>query len=124
MSPRFSTPISQELSSTGFTSSRYSFRFEATRHRTFYIIRVFIPLLIILTVSWAIFFLKDYGKRVDFAPGNLLLFIAFNFTIGTDLLRLAYLTLLDMLIVSAFLVTSLVLIISIFLKRTESLILL
>jgi hypothetical protein len=117
----FSTPISLEQSSTGFTSSRYSFRFEATRHRNYYIIRVFIPLLIILMVSWAIFFLKDYGKRVDFAAGNLLLFIAFNFTIGNDLPRLGYLTLLDMLLVSAFLVTSLVLIISVFLTRAEAL---
>lgn len=117
----FSTAITQERSSTGFSSSRYSFRFEATRHHNYYIIRVFIPLLIILTVSWAIFFLKDYGKRVDFAAGNLLLFIAFNFTIGNDLPRLGYLTLLDMLLVSAFLVTSLVMIISVFLKRAEAL---
>lgn len=117
----FSTPITQELSATGFTSSRYSFRFEATRHLNYYLIRVFIPLVIILTVSWAVFFLKDYGKRVDFAAGNLLLFIAFNFTIGNDLPRLGYLTLLDRLLVSAFLVTSLVLIISVFLKRADAL---
>jgi hypothetical protein len=116
-----STPISQELSSTGFTSSRYSFRFGATRHHTYYVMRVFIPLLVILTVSWAIFFLKDYGKRLDFAAGNLLLFIAFNFTIGSDLPRLGYLTLLDMLLVSAFLLTSLVVMISVFLKRAEAL---
>jgi hypothetical protein len=117
----FTTPITQDLSSTGFTSSRYSFRFEATRHLNYYLIRVFIPLVIILTVSWAIFFLKDYGKRVDFAAGNLLLFIAFNFTIGHDLPRLGYLTLLDKLLVSAFLVTSLVMIISVFLKRADAL---
>ncbi len=117
----FTTRVTQELSSTGFTSSRYSFRFEATRHLNYYLIRVFIPLAIILTVSWVIFFLKDYGKRVDFAAGNLLLFIAFNFTIGNDLPRLGYLTLLDRLLVSAFLVTSLVMIISVFLKRADAL---
>jgi hypothetical protein len=117
----FTTPITQELSSTGFASSRYSFRFEATRHLNYYLIRVFIPLVIILTVSWAIFFLKDYGKRVDFAAGNLLLFIAFNFTIGGELPRLGYLTLLDRLLVSAFLVTSAVTIMSVFIKRADAL---
>jgi hypothetical protein len=51
------------------------------------------------------------------AGGNLLLFIAFNFTISNDLPRLGYLTFMDAIMISAFVVTALVLILSVYLKR-------
>ena len=97
--------------------SRFNFRFEAKRHLEYYIFRLLLPILIILIVSWVIFFLKDYSKRIDAAAANLLLFIAFNFTISNDLPRLGYLTFMDAIMISAFVVTALVLILSVFLKR-------
>jgi hypothetical protein len=101
----------------GVLNSKFMFSFWAKRHLNYYIFRIFLPLLIIIVVSWVIFFLRDYGKRVDAAAGNLLLFIAFNFVISQDLPRLGYLTFLDLLLISTFLVTALVLILAVALKR-------
>jgi hypothetical protein len=99
--------------------SRFNFEFSAKRHVEYYFFRILLPLIVIISVSWILFFLKDYAKRVDAAGANLLLFIAFNFAISSDLPRLGYLTFLDTLLISAFLVTAVVLILSVYLRRKD-----
>jgi hypothetical protein len=99
--------------------SRFNFEFTAKRHVEYYFFRILLPLIVIISVSWILFFLKDYAKRVDAAGANLLLFIAFNFAISSDLPRLGYLTFLDTLLISAFLVTAIVLILSVYLRRQD-----
>jgi Neurotransmitter-gated ion-channel ligand binding domain len=101
-------------------ASQYSFRFLSQRHLSYYIFRIFVPLLLIVAVSWVAFFLKDYAKRVDISGANLLVFIAFNFTIGSDLPRLGYLTLLDTILIVAFVVTTLTVICNVVLKRLDA----
>jgi hypothetical protein len=98
-------------------NSRFTTTLEMNRHLIFYVVRIFVPLLLILSVSWVIFLLKDYGKQLDVASGNLLVFTAFNFTISDDLPRLGYLTLLDRMIITSFCCAALVVIISVLQKR-------
>ncbi|MCJ7443003.1 MAG: hypothetical protein MUO26_00465 [Methanotrichaceae archaeon] len=64
-------------------------------------------------------FLKDYGKRSDIASANLLLLIAFNFTIGSGLPRIGYLTLLDWMLFLTFVLTALIFIYNLSLRLLE-----
>ncbi len=115
----FNTQFSTQTATTDLSSSRFSFHFKAQRHLTYYLFRIFLPLLIILMVSWFTFFLRDYSKRMDIAGGNLLLFIAFNFAIASDLPRLGYLTFLDLYMLTTFIITSFILLLAVVLTRLE-----
>ncbi len=97
-------------------NSRFSFGFLAQRHLEFYILRILIPIGIIIVLTYIPFLLRDYGKRADIASANLLLFIAFNFTIANDLPRLGYLTLLDSILVTTFVISGLTVVYNLYLK--------
>jgi hypothetical protein len=114
-----STEVTTEISSTGQPVSRFTFGFETVRHLNYYIFRIFIPIIILITISWFIFFLRDYTKRIEAASANLLIFVAFNFTISNDIPRLGYMTIMDWVLITTFAVTGMSVLINVVLKLLE-----
>lgn len=114
-----SSEASVTTESTGLENSRYSFGFTAKRHVNFYMTRIFLPILVIMLVSWITFFLNDFRKRIDMASANLLLFIAFNFSISGNLLKLGYLTFMDSFMFIAFILTSFIILLNVVFRRME-----
>lgn len=104
----------------GRETSVVALAFEAKRHVQYYILRILLPLVIILFVSWATFFLEEYRRRIDMASANLLVFVAFNFAISTTLPRLGYLTFMDSLLVGMFVITGSMVLVNIGLRRLKT----
>jgi hypothetical protein len=100
-------------------TSRMTFAFVGPRHLNYYYLQIFVPILLIILISWFTFFLKDYGQRVEAAAANVLLFIAFSFSLAGNYPRLGYITFLDAIMGVTFVVNTLVLLYNVLLKRME-----
>ncbi len=99
---------------------RFSLDIKAKRHATYYIFRILFPMALIVLIGWGIFFIFDHNTQIAAASGNLLVFIAFNFTVGDSLPRLGYLTFLDSIMLIGFLASITSLLLALYLKRIES----
>jgi hypothetical protein len=115
----FQTEVTSERASTLATTSRFTFRFGGPRHVNYYLLQIFVPISLIAAVSWITFFLRDYGRRIEVASANLLLFIAFSFSLADNYPRLGYVTFLDAVMVIVFVVNALVVAYSVWLRRLE-----
>ncbi len=100
--------------------SRMTFSFSAPRHLNYYVLQVFLPILLIILISWFTFFLRDYTRRIEAAAANILLFIAFSWTLADNYPRLGYITFLDAVMAVTFAVNVLVLLYNVFMKRLEN----
>jgi hypothetical protein len=113
-----SVSISSVPTKSGIVSG-YTFSFDAPRHLNYYIFRIFVPILLIVLISWVTFFLKNYTHRIEVASANLLLFIAFSFSLADNYPRLGYLTFLDAVMAIMFIINSLVIVYNVWLRRLE-----
>lgn len=100
--------------------ARMTFSFSAPRHLNYYVLQIFVPIILIILISWFTFFLRDYTRRIEAAAANILLFIAFNFSLADNYPRLGYITFLDAVMSVTFVVNVLVLLYNVQLKRLEN----
>ena len=87
--------------------SGYVFEFTASRNVQYYIFKVILPLVLIVIMSWTVFWIDPIhsNSQISVAVTSMLTLIAYRFAIDSQLPRLPYITLLD-----AFILTSTVLV--------------
>jgi len=81
----------------------FSFSFEAQRKVEYFVVKVILPLILIVAMSWIVFWIdpKESGIQISVAITSMLTLIAYRFAVGADLPKVSYLTRLDFFILSA-----------------------
>jgi len=85
----------------------YAFDFTAKRDSKYYIYKVIMPLILIVMMSWAVFWInpKEAGTQISVATASMLTLIAYRFTVDRLVPKVSYMTRLDEFILgSTFLV--------------------
>ena len=79
------------------TTNQMQFAIEVKRKSNFYIWKVFLPLLLMVAVSWTVFWIdgSEFNSQVTIAVTTILTVIAFSFAISNNLPKVAYLTFID-----------------------------
>lgn len=105
---------------SGMESDQIALAFEGRRHVMYYAIRIFLPMVVLISVGWSLFFLDEIRKRIEIAGANLLVFVAFNWAISDDLPKLGYLTFLDFILQWMFVVTGAIIVFNVALRRLKT----
>ena len=81
----------------GFEYSGYAFEFTASRNAQHYVWKVILPLVLIVIMSWAVFWITptDPSPQISISVTSMLTLIAYRFAIDNQLPRLPYTTNLD-----------------------------
>ncbi len=75
----------------------YTVEFSAARKPNHYLLKVILPLVLIVMMSWLVFWIDPTlaASQISVAVTSMLTLIAYRFAIGNDVPKLPYLTLLD-----------------------------
>jgi hypothetical protein len=81
----------------GLQYSGYVFEFTASRNVQHYMLKVILPLILIVIMSWSVFWTEPTNSNTQFsiAVTSMLTLIAYRFAVDTQLPRLPYMTRLD-----------------------------
>jgi len=84
--------------------SRYTLEIEISRKPGFYVWKVFLPLIVIVALSWSVFWMTDerFAGRSRVSSTGVLTIVAYQFVFAADLPRVGYLTLLDFVMIGSF----------------------
>jgi Neurotransmitter-gated ion-channel ligand binding domain/Neurotransmitter-gated ion-channel transmembrane region len=96
--------IPPRLDPDGMKYSRVAFETTLRRKHGFYIWKVFLPLLLIVGMSWTLFWLEPQNVNVSLSVGatSMLAAIALNFAVASSLPRISYMTLMDAFIFACY----------------------
>lgn len=80
----------------------YAIVFEAERKSGYFVVKVIIPLILIVMMSWLVFWIdpKEAGTQISVGITSMLTLIAYRFAVDTSLPRVSYLTRLDYFILA------------------------
>jgi hypothetical protein len=92
-------PLLQNLTFAGAVVS-----YEATRRSAYYVWNAIVPLVLIVFMSWAVFWVNPahLGAQLGLAATSMLSLIAYRFSLGSILPPVPYLTRMDAFLTSAF----------------------
>jgi hypothetical protein len=81
----------------GLENSGYVFEFTASRNVQHYILKVILPLVLIVFMSWTVFWIdpSTSNSQISVAVTSMLTLIAYRFAVDSQLPRLPYMTRLD-----------------------------
>jgi hypothetical protein len=88
------------LGNVSFTRARIAV--EAHRMARYYIWNALVPLMMIVFMSWGVFWIspRNLGPQIGLAATSMLILIAYRFTLANVLPPVAYLTRMDMLLIA------------------------
>lgn len=101
--------------------SRFVLAVEIERASSFYVWKVLLPLLIILALSWSIFWMTEesFATRSRVSATGVLTIVAYQFAAAGNLPRVAYLTLLDKIMIVSFGLLAVTVLQSLWVKRHQ-----
>jgi hypothetical protein len=81
----------------GFGLAGYTFEFKGKRHVEYYLLKVIMPLILIVMMSWACFWIdpENSGTQIGVASTSMLTLIAYRFAIDSYVPKVSYTTRLD-----------------------------
>ena len=82
----------------GFEYSGYAFEFKAARDVQHYILKVILPLVLIVIMSWSAFWIDpvNANSQISVAVTSMLTLIAYRYAVDTQVPRLPYMTRIDL----------------------------
>jgi hypothetical protein len=86
------------------TTNQMRFAIEVQRKSNFYIRKVFLPLLLMVVLSWTVFWIdnSELNSQVTISVTTILTVIAFAFAISSNLPKVPYLTFIDVFFLSCY----------------------
>ena len=81
----------------------FSFRVKVQRNYGYYLVKVIIPLVMIIFMSWVVFWINpaNSGPRISVSVTAMLTLVAYRFAVGASLPKISYLTKMDWFILGS-----------------------